>query len=335
MDSRLSRRSPHPAAAVPALLAAAVACTAGSALAQAPAWPSKPVRIVVGFVPGGATDTIGRTVAQQLGERFGRTVVVENRAGASGTIAAEFVARAPADGYTMIMATQTTHAVVPYMMPKLPYDPIRDFTPVVIAAQNTLLVVVTPSMPVKSIKDLVALARTRPGELSFATGGVGSSPHMAGELFARMAKVQMTPVFYKGDAAAVVDVIGGRVPIMFLNITNMIQHIRAGKLRGLAVTAGKRSAILPEFPTVAEGGLPGFEVVTWFGLLAPAGTPADVVSRINRDTNQALAVPAVREQMATLGIEPVGGTPEQFAALLKEENARWSRMVGDLRLRTD
>lgn len=317
------------------LLAGAAAFACAGAQAQGSAWPAKPVRVVVGFVPGGATDTIARTMAQQLGERFGRPVVVENRAGASGTIAAEFVARSPADGYTMIMATQTTHAVVPYMMPKLPYDPIRDFSPVVLAGQNTLLVVVTPSMPVKSVKDLVALARARPGELSFATGGIGSSPHMAGELFARMAQVKMTPVFYKGDAAAVLDVIGGRVPVMFLNITGMIQHIKAGKLRGVAVTAGKRSAILPDYPTVAEGGLPGFDVVTWFGLLAPAGTPPEVVGRINRDANQALGIASVREHMATLGIEPVGGSPEQFAALLKAENARWSQMVGELGLRTD
>ncbi|MFN7751780.1 MAG: tripartite tricarboxylate transporter substrate binding protein [Pseudomonadota bacterium] len=325
-----SRTTQSPAAG---LLVAAALVAPATALAQA--WPAKPVRIVVGFVPGGATDTIARTVAQQLGERFGRPVVVENRAGASGTIAAEYVARSPADGYTMIMATQTTHAVVPYMMPKLPYDPIRDFAPVVLAGQNTLLVVVTPSMPVKSVKDLVALARSRPGELSFATGGIGSSPHMAGELFARMAKVQMTPVFYKGDAAAVLDVIGGRVPVMFLNITGMIQHIKAGKLRGVAVTAAQRSTILPDFPTVAEAGLPGFDVVTWFGLLAAAGTPADVVARINRDANQALGIASVREHMATLGIEPVGGSPEQFAALLKAENTRWSQMVRDLSLRTD
>jgi tripartite-type tricarboxylate transporter receptor subunit TctC len=308
---------------------------AGAGPAGAQSWPSKPVRIVVGFVPGGATDTIARTVATQLGERLGRPVVVENRAGASGTIGAEFVAKSPADGHTMFMATQTTHAVVPYMMPKLPYDPIRDFAPVVIAAQNTLLVVVTPSLPVKSIKDLIALARARPGELGFATGGVGSSPHMAGELFQRMAKVQMTPVFYKGDAAAVVDVIGGRVPVMFLNITGMLHHLKSGKLRGVAVTAAKRSTVIPDYPTIAEGGLSGYEVVTWFGLLAPSGTPADIVLRVNRETNQALSVPAVRDQMGQLGIEPVGGTPEQFAALLKDENVRWSRMVGDLGLRTE
>jgi tripartite-type tricarboxylate transporter receptor subunit TctC len=316
-----------------ALGAGLLLCGCATALAQP--YPSKPVRLLVGFVPGGATDTIARVVAQQLGDRLGRAVLVENRAGASGTIAAEAVAKSPPDGYTLIMATQTTHAVVPYMMPKLPYDPLRDFAPVVQAAQNTLVVVVTPSLPVKSVKDLIALARSRPGELSFATGGVGSSPHMAGELFQAMAKVKMTAVFYKGDAAAVIDVIGGRVPVMFLNVTGMLQHIRSGKLRALAVTSGKRSTIIPEYPAVGESGLSGYEVVTWFGVLAPAGTPAEIVGRLNREINQSLALPAVREQMTPLGIEPVGGSPEQFAALLREENVRWSRMVKELGLRAE
>ncbi|MGH8617577.1 MAG: tripartite tricarboxylate transporter substrate binding protein [Burkholderiales bacterium] len=261
--------------------------------------------------------------------------MVENRAGASGTIGAESVAKSPPDGYTLFLATQTTHAVAPYMLAKIPYDPVKDFSPVVQAAQNTLLVVVNPSLPVKSMKDLVTLAKSRPGELNFATGGVGSSPHMSGELFKSMAKVNMTPVFYKGDAAAVVDVIGGQVPIMFINITGMLPYIKSGRLRGLAVTSAKRSAIIPEYPTVAESGLTGYEVVTWFGVLAPALTPGDIVTRLNREINQAIALPSVREQMSQLGIEAAGGSAEQFAALLKEENARWSRMVRDLGLRAD
>lgn len=317
------------------ILRVVILLAAGTGAVLAQPYPSKTIRIVVGFVPGGATDTIARVVAQQLGERVGRQVVVENRAGASGTIGAESVAKSPPDGYTLFLATQTTHAVAPYMLAKIPYDPVKDFTPVVQAAQNTLLVVVNPALPVKSVKDLVALAKARPGELNFATGGVGSSPHMSGELFKNMAKVSMTPVFYKGDAAAVVDVIGGQVPVMFLNITGMLPYIKSGRLRGVAVTSAKRSAIIPEYPTVAEAGLPGYEVVTWFGVLGPAALPADIVSRLNREINQSIALPAVKEQMSNLGIEAAGGTPEQFAGLLKEENARWSRMVRDLGLRAE
>jgi tripartite-type tricarboxylate transporter receptor subunit TctC len=310
-----------------------LAASAGVALAQP--YPSKNIRIVVGFVPGGATDTVARVVAQQLSDRFGKQVVVENRAGASGTIGAESVAKSPPDGYSLFLATQTTHAVAPYMLAKIPYDPVKDFTPVVQAAQNTLLVVVNPSLPVRSMKDLVALAKSRPGELNFATGGVGSSPHMAGELFKSLARVNMTPVFYKGDAAAVVDVIGGQVPVMFINITGMLPYIKSGRLRGVAVTSAKRSTIIPDYPTIAETGLPGYEVVTWFGVLGPAALPAEIVSRLNREVNQSIALPNVKEQMSQLGIEVVGGTPEQYATLLKEENIRWSRMVRDLGLRAD
>lgn len=303
-------------------------------LAVAQSFPSKPVRIVVGFVAGGATDTVARLVAQQLSERLGRSTVVENRAGASGTIGAELVAKSPPDGHVLFLATQTTHAVAPYMLAQIPYDPVKDFAPVALVAQNTLLIVVTPTMPVKSVQDLIALAKARPGELNFATGGVGTSPHMSGELFKTAAKIDMVPVHYKGDAAAVIDVIGGQVPVMFLNITGMLPHVRSGKLRGLAVTSATRSTVIPEYPTIAESGLPGYEVVTWFGVLAPASTPADIIARLNREIIQAVAVPSVKEQIFQLGLEIVASTPEQYAAVLKSENARWSKMVRDLGLRT-
>jgi len=306
---------------------------AGITVAQAQSFPTKPVRIVVGFVAGGATDTVARLVAQQLSERLGKSTVVENRAGASGTIGAELVAKSPPDGHVLFLATQTTHAVAPYMLAQIPYDPVKDFAPVALVAQNTLLIVVTPTMPVKSVQDLIALAKARPGELNFATGGVGTSPHMSGELFKIAAKIDMVPVHYKGDAAAVIDVIGGQVPVMFLNITGMLPHVKSGKLRGLAVTSATRSTVIPEFPTIAESGLPGYEVVTWFGVLAPAATPAEVIARLNREIVQAVAVPSVKEQIFQLGLEIVASSPEQYAAVLKSENARWSKMVRDLGLR--
>ena len=306
---------------------------AGITVAHAQSFPSKPVRIVVGFVAGGATDTVARLVAQQLSERLGKSTVVENRAGASGTIGAELVAKSPPDGHVLFLATQTTHAVAPYMLAQIPYDPVKDFAPVALVAQNTLLIVVTPTMPVKSVQDLIALAKARPGELNFATGGVGTSPHMSGELFKIAAKIDMVPVHYKGDAAAVIDVIGGQVPVMFLNITGMLPHVKSGKLRGLAVTSATRSTVIPEFPTIAESGLPGYEVVTWFGVLAPAATPAEVIARLNREIVQAVAVPSVKEQIFQLGLEIVASSPEQYAAVLKSENARWSKMVRDLGLR--
>jgi tripartite-type tricarboxylate transporter receptor subunit TctC len=319
----------------PAIRMMTILLLACISVAHAQTSTSRATRIVVGFTAGGATDTVGRIVAQQLTERLGRSVVVENRAGASGTIGAELVAKSPADGQTFFMATQTSHAVTPYMMSKIPYDPVKDFAPVSLIAQNTLLVVVNPALPVKTVQDLIALAKARPGELNFATGGIGSSPHMAGELFKSAAKVNLVPIHYKGDAAAVIDVIGGQVPVMFINITGMLPHVKSGKLKGIAVTSARRSTIIPEYPTVAESGLPGYEVVTWFGLLAPAATPADIIGRIHREITQSLVLPNVKEQFTQLGLEIVGSTPEQFAAVLKAENARWGKMVKDLNLRTE
>ncbi|HTP96254.1 MAG TPA: tripartite tricarboxylate transporter substrate binding protein [Burkholderiales bacterium] len=308
---------------------------AGIALAAAQPYPAKPVRIVVGFAPGGPSDIVARIVAQQLTERLGRSVVVENRPGATGMIGAELVARGPADGYSLYLASQTTHAVAPYMYGKAPYDPIRDFSAVVLVAHNPLLVVVHPSLSVKSIRELIALAKARPGELNFATGGIGSSPHMSMELLKSMAGINMVAVHYKGDGAAVSDLVGGQVPIMSASIAGLLQYVKAGKLRGLAVTSAKRSAVAPEFPTVAESGLPGFEVITWFGLLAAAGTPADIVGKLNTEVLQSLAQPAVKEQIAKLGLEIDGTSAEQFAVFLKEENVKWGKMVRALQLKAE
>lgn len=303
-------------------------------VAHAQSYPTKPVRIVVGFAAGGPSDIVARLMAQQLTERMGKQFFVENRAGATGTIGAELVAKAPPDGYSLYLASQTTHAVAPYMYSKVGYDPIKDFATVVLVSQNPLLVVVHPSLGVKSMKELVALARARPGELNFATGGQGSSPHMSMELLKSMLKLNMVAVHYKGDGAAIGELIGGQVPIMSASIAGLLPYTKSGKLRGIAITGAKRSAIAPEFPTIREAlDLKDFEVVTWFGILTTAGTPADIVNRLNKEIVQALGDPAVKDQIAKLGMETVGNTPEQYAAFLKEENVKWSKMVKALNLK--
>jgi tripartite-type tricarboxylate transporter receptor subunit TctC len=307
----------------------------GVSAVHAQTYPSKPVRIIVGFAAGGPSDIVARIVAQQLTERFGRPVVVENRAGATGMIGAEVVAKAPADGHSLYLASQTTHAVAPYMYAKAPYDPIKDFTTVVLVAHNPLLGVTHPSLGVKSVKELIAMAKKHPGELNFATGGQGSSPHMSVELLKSMTGINMVAVHYKGDGAAIADLLGGQVPIMFASIAGLLPHARSGRLRGIAVTGSKRSTIAPEFPTVAESGLPGYEVVTWFGILSTAGTPNEIVNRLNGEIVKSLEVPAVKEQIVKLGLEIVGNTPEQYAVFLREENLKWGKMVKALNLRAE
>jgi tripartite-type tricarboxylate transporter receptor subunit TctC len=313
------------------LLLAALSC----ALVQAQTYPSKPVRMIVGFAAGGPSDIVARIVAQQLTDRLGRPVVVENRAGATGMIGAEIVAKAPPDGHALYLASQTTHAVAPYMYAKPLYDPLKDFATVSLVAHNPLLVVIHPSLNVKSIKELIAMAKARPGDLNFATGGQGSSPHMSMELLKSLTGINMVAVHYKGDGAAIADLLGGQVPIMSASIAGLLPHARSGKLRGIAVTGGKRSTIAPEFPTVAESGLPGYEVVTWFGILATAGTPQEIISRLNSEIVQMVAVPAVREGIVKLGLEIVGNSAEQYAVFLKEENVKWGKMVKALNLRAE
>ena len=307
----------------------------GATLTQAQSYPSKPVRIIVGFAAGGPSDIVARIVAQQLTDRLGRPVVVENRAGATGMIGAELVAKAPPDGHALYLASQTTHAVAPYMYAKAPYDPIRDFTTVSLVAHNPLLAVTHPSLGVKSVKELIALAKKRPGDLNFATGGQGSSPHMSVELLKSLTGINMVAIHYKGDGAAIADLLGGQVPIMFASIAGLLPHARSGRLRGIAVTGAKRSTIAPEFPTIAESGLPGYEVVTWFGILTTAGTPGDVVTRLYNEIAQMVQVPAVKEHIVKLGLEIVGSSPAEYAVFLKEENVKWGKMVKALNLRAE
>ena len=311
------------------LLAACVGVT------HAQTYPTKPVRIVVGFVAGGPSDLVARMVAQGLSERMGQQFVVENRPGATGTIGAELVAKAPPDGHALYLASQTTHAVAPALLPKVNYDSIKDFVTIVRVAHNPLLMVTHPSMPVRSFKDLVALARARPGQINFATGGIGSSPHMSMELIKSMTKIDIVPVHYKGDGAAIIDLLGGHMQLFTASIGTLLPHARSGKLRGLAVTSLKRSVMAPEFPTLNESGLAGFEVLTWFGILAPAGTPQQVVNRLNTEILQIVAQPAVRDQLLKMGFEIVPNTPDQYAAFLKDEYARWGKVVRDLNLKAE
>ena len=316
------------------LLSLGMACCAPAAQAQP--YPSKPVRIIVGFAAGGPSDIVARLMAQQLTDRLGRQVVVENRPGATGTIGAELVAKSPPDGHSLYLASQTTHAVAPYMYSKVGYDPLKDFATVSLVSHNPLLAVAHPSLGVKSVKELVALAKRRPGDLNFATGGQGSSPHMSVELLKSLTGIRMEAIHYKGDGAAIGELLGGQVPIMFASIAGLLPHAQSGKLKGLAITGAKRSAIAPEYPTIQEElGLKGYEVVTWFGILTTAGTPPDVVTRLNREIVQSLAVASVRDSIAKLGMEVVGNAPDQYAAFLREENVKWGKMVKALKLKAE
>ena len=304
----------------------ALAAGACGAAAQAPKFPSKPVRVLVGFAPGGATDIVARSFAPGLGEALGQSVIVENRPGASSQIAGELVAKAPPDGHMLLMTTQTL--MTSQMIEKKTYpDFVKDFAPVSLCATGTLMLVVNPSLPVKSVKELIALARARPGELNYASGGVGTTPHLSGELLATMARIRMVHVAYKGEAPALIDVIGGHVPVMFSNVSASQGFVQAGKLRALAVTSLKPSPALPGMPTVAESGLPGFEVVGFFGVLAPAATPRETVARLNGEIGKVLARPDIRERFASQALEPANMTAEQFANYIKVEVGRWGKLI--------
>jgi tripartite-type tricarboxylate transporter receptor subunit TctC len=301
------------------------AALAGVATAQT--YPAKPVRIVVPFAAGGGVDVTARILAQGLTERLGQMVFVENRTGASGIIGTEFVAKSAPDGYTLLVGSQTTQAVVPAMY-KTSYDGARDFAPVTVIATSPLLIVAHPSLPVKTVKDLIALAKARPGQLTFGAAS-GGTPHMAGELFKLTAKVDLLFVPYKGEGPAVSDAMGGQISLVFSNLPVVLPLTRSGRLRGIAVTSAQRVPTAAEFPTVAESGLPGFEANTWFGCLAPAGTPADVIGRLNAEAARALSTLAVKERMAGMGLFVVANKPEEFAELLKKEIPRWAKVVKD------
>ena len=308
-------------------LGALVAAVAFNAIAQAP-YPNHPVRIVVPFPAGGTTDILARAAAQKLTETLGQPFVVENRAGAGGNIGAELVAKSAPDGYTMLMGTVGTHAINPSLYEKMPYDHVKDFVPVVLVAGVPNVLVVNPALPVKSVQELVAYAKANPGKLNFASSGSGTSIHLSGELFKTMTGVQMQHVPYKGSAPALADLAGGQVQLMFDNLPSALALIKGGKLRALAVTSLQRSTALPDVPTVAESGLPGFEASSWFGLLAPAGTPKDAVAKVNGEVAKWLATPEAKKKLAAQGaIVASGLTPEDFSRHIATETTKWHKVV--------
>ena len=299
----------------------------GAGPAQAQDYPTKPVRFVVPFAPGGTTDVLARLLGEKLSASLGQQFVIDNQAGAGGNIGTAQVAKAEPDGYTILMGTVGTHAINQSIYPRLPFDPIKDFAPVTLVATVPNVLVVNPEVPVHSVAELIELAKAKPGELNFASSGNGSSIHLSGELFKSMTGVDMVHVPYKGSGPAVVDLLGGQVEMMFDNLPSSAPHIKAGKLRPLGVTSKERSPTLPDVPTIAEAGVPGYEALSWFGVLVPAGTPDAVVTRLQQEIAKILADPAMRERFAELGAVPAGDTPAEFAAFIGSETAKWADVV--------
>ena len=312
-----------------ASLSAALAVSALHAAAAAEAYPARPVRFVVAFPPGGGTDIIARSIAQKLAERIAQQVVVDNRPGAGGNIGTDIVAKSAPDGYTMLMGSAGPLAINANLFGKMPFDPIRDLAPVTLAASTPNVLLVHPSLRAASVGDLIALAKARPGEINFASSGYGTPAHLAGELFNSMARVKLVHVPYKGAAPALADLLGGQVQLMFSTMPPALPHVKDGKLRALAVTSAKRSPATPELPTVDEIALPGFEANTWHGVVVPAGTPAAIVARLNREIVAILHLPDVVERFSSQGAEALGSTPEEFAAYIRSETVKWAKVVRD------
>ena len=314
-----------------ASLACALAVTACAAYAQSAGkpggvYPSKPIRMIVPFAPGGSNDIMARLTAQKFSESFGQQVIVDNRGGASGVIGTDLAAKSAPDGYTVLVMSLTL-TVNPSLFRKLPYDTERDLIPITLIASAPLMLVVHPSIPAKSVKELIAYAKANPNKLNFGSGGTGATPHLAGEMFKMMAGLQMTHVPYKGGGPALADLVGGQIQLMLENIPSTLPFVKAGKLRALAITGLKRSAIVSDLPTLDEAGLKGYEIVGWNGLFVPAGTPRNIVTYLHAETVKALAQPDTKERLATLGAEGVGNTPDEFRAFIKAEIVKWAKVV--------
>jgi tripartite-type tricarboxylate transporter receptor subunit TctC len=289
-------------------------------------FPSKPVHLLIPFPPGGAVDIVGRTLADELGKRWPTNIIIENRPGAGGTIAADAAAKSPPDGYTLVIVA-SGHAIVPFLYPKLPYDVFADFTPITLLGNSPNLALVRADSPIKTLADLIATARAKPGQLSYGHAGNGTSPHLAGELLKVTAKIDIVPVPYKGGAPALNDLLGGHVPLTFNNVPESIAQIQAGAVRPLAVTTAKRTPILPDVPTFDESGVKGYDTGVWWALVAPAGLPSDVKAKIYRDAADAMKSPTVKERFRTLGAVPVGSTPEELAALIRTDHDKWGPII--------
>jgi tripartite-type tricarboxylate transporter receptor subunit TctC len=314
-------------------LVIATGVSAFACQAQTARYPDRPVKILVGFAAGGGTDVAARILAQKLTEALGQSVVVENRPGASGMIAAETVAKSAADGYTLMMGSQTTLAVAPALYRKFSIDAARDFAGVAMAGVSPLVLVVHPSVPVQSVKDLIALAKSKPGTINFGSGGLGTTPHMAGELFSIQAGVKMVHVAYRGEAPAINDLLGGQLHLIFANLSAVIGNVKADSLRALAVTSAQRAATAPEIPTIAEAALPGFDAATWFALVAPAATPRDIVLRLNAEVTRLVAQPETQQRFADLGMSITAGAPDALDAYIGSEIGKWSQVIKDADVR--
>ena len=311
-----------------AVLAAALS---GGAFAQA--FPAKAVRIIVPFPPGGGVDIVARVVGPKLTEGWGQQVIVDNRAGASGMLGTEVAARAAPDGYTLLMGTMGNLAVNPHLFPKMTVDPLRDFAPVTLVVAVHFVMVAHPSLPVRNVKELIALAKARPGQINYSSSGAGGAPHLGGELFKRLAKVDLTHIPYKGSGPSFQDLLGGQVSLTFDSLVQSMPYIKSKMLRPLAVLGATRSPLLPEVPTVAESGVPGYELTNWFGLTAPVSTPRETVVKLHADFVKVLQQSDVREKLAGMGADVVGNTPEQFGAYLRTETAKWAKLVKDAGIR--
>jgi tripartite-type tricarboxylate transporter receptor subunit TctC len=296
----------------------------GSALA---AYPDRPVRLIVPFPPGGPTDIVARPLAQNLSENLGQQVIVDNRGGAGGNIGAAAVVKSAADGYSLLMGTVGTHAINASLYKKLTFDPVKDFAPVSLVAQAAVVLVVHPSVPAKTLNEFIALAKFKPAQITFGSAGSGSPGHLTGELFKDMAGVDLVHVPYQGSAPAISDLLGGQIHAMFDPIQATLSHVKAGKLRILGVSSSKRSSALPDVPTIAEAGVPGFETTAWWAVFAPAGTPKEIITKLNTEIVKIMRSADMKERLRQLDIEPIGSTPDQLAAFMKTETAKWSRAV--------
>ncbi|MFL6566242.1 MAG: Bug family tripartite tricarboxylate transporter substrate binding protein [Burkholderiales bacterium] len=306
-------------------------------IAQAPAqtYPEKPVRLIVPFSAGSAVDTLARIPGQKLSELWGQQVVVDNRVGANGTIGTEAAAKAPADGYTLVLANDAGLATSPALYPKLPYDPLRDFAPIALAASIPVVLVVNASFPASSVQELVSQARANPGKINYASGGNGSAQHLPMEMFKLAAGIDLVHVPYKGLGPAFNDVVAGQIPVMFAGVSNVFPHLKSGRIRALAIGSAKRSGALPDLPTMQEAGIAGFDYAAWAGFLAPAGTPASLIDKINSDLRKVLGLPEVRDKLIALGFEVSPGTPQEFGAKIEREIAKVAKVVKEAGIRAD
>jgi len=298
-------------------------------------YPVKPIKLVVPFPPGGPLDLAGRAIGQKLQESWGQPVVVENRPGAGGNIGADVVAKSAPDGYTLVMGALSTHAVNPHLFAKMPYDALKDFAPISLVAITPNVLVINPTAPFSTVPELIAYAKANPGKLSFGSGSNGSAGHLAGELFKTDAHVDMVHIPYKGGAPALQALLAGDTQLMFDNLANSMQQVRAGKLKAVAVTTAKRSTLVPELPTLSETGLPGFDIYTWWGFMAPAGTPKEIIAKWNTDVTRILSTPEMKAFFAQQGAEPAPTTPEQFEALIKSEIPKYAKIVKDSGAKVD